>query len=153
MTITSANIYKAIRTRLTTDISSVTTIIKDFKNPQPPCFYIEYNSSSDSIVANNTTQTSYDFSVYYFSADKTLIDLTNFDKVLRKSFLKPLKIEYTENEINKKHYADAILSTDIDEDDYIVQLDLTYNVYYDSEVENPYDEPVNDHKMMILELE
>ena len=90
--ITTQNIYKAIKTRLSESIPDINCQIKDIKNVTPPCLYVEAGQGSLTEVADNTYQTNEVFNVVYFSESKTLLDLTNVEKRLLTA-LKKLKLE------------------------------------------------------------
>lgn len=150
--ITTQNIYKAIRTRLTADLPTITTQIKDVKNPTPPCLYIQYISVNENEVASDTINTITSFAIVYFSDKKTLLDLLQVEQKLRKSFRKPLKIEYTEDNTTKQRFVliDAVTS-DLNETDYILTVTLDFNFYQNSDIENPFDDYDNIELMQVLE--
>jgi len=150
--ITTANIYKSIRYALLRTFQNVR--IKDLKNIEAPCFYIQYVNSSDREVANDTINTETAFNIVYFSSEQTLIDLTEKETSLRQIFKKPLLITYKNaKKQTKTRYLQAEeMSSDFDENEYTVVYSINFNFYQDAEVENPYNEELNDNLMEILDI-
>ena len=129
--ITTANIYKALRLRLEKHFKDINIQIKDIKNIDPPCIYIEYANGSTEDIANETTQAKYLFNIAYFSEEETLIDLTTIEKKLKSAFIKPLKVFYTANAENEKIFYKFLditnSSTSFDEINYV----LTFAINFD----------------------
>lgn len=179
--ITTQNIYKAIKQRLSVDFPEITNQVKDIKNPQRPCFYVELEESHDREVANDTIQTTCTFNVVYYSSDRTLLDLTNIEKRLRLSFRKPLKVftvfyeplkikdvhnikSITNTEkltINKFAFSDkksfrylnvTDIETSYDEYEYIVECSLGFDFLHSANISNLYDEYENIEIMEELEI-
>lgn len=150
--ITTQNIYKAIRTKLSSGLSSVTVQIKDIKNPNPPCLYIQYVSSNETESANDLINTVASFAVYYFSDKKTLLDLLEKEESLRKLFKKPLKVQFLNGQQTESRFLNIDnINTSLNETDYILTVTLDFNFYQNADVENPYDEYNNTNLMQILE--
>jgi len=143
--ITTQNIYKAIRTRLNTDFSTVTIQTKDFKNPQPPCFYIQYVASNETESANDLYNTVTSFAVVYF-ANKNLLDLLQKEGNLRHSFKKPLKVDFLNGQAENR-FLECNINTAINETDYILTVTLDFNFYQNGDIDNPYDEYRNNSNM------
>lgn len=166
--ITTQNIYKAIKQRLSDDFSDITNSVKDIKNPDRPCFYVEYIESHDREVANNTIETTCSFDIVYFSDNRTLLDLTEIEKRLRMSLRKPLKVFKIFNEpLNiseiESDTVDELLGVrinnfaagdeqifgfldvkdidiSIDEDDYILECSIGFEFLHSANIGNPYEE-------------
>ena len=150
--ITTQNIYKAIRVKLSSGISSVTVQIKDIKNPNPPCFYIQYVSSNENESANDLINTVTSFAIYYFSDKKTLLDLLEKEESLRKLFKKPLKVEFANGQNTESRFLNIDnINTSLNETDYILTMTLDFNFYQNADVNNPYDDYNNTELMQILE--
>ncbi len=150
--ITTQNIYKAIRTKLSSGLSSVTVQIKDTKNPNPPCLYIQYVSSNETESANDLINTVASFAIYYFSDKKTLLDLLEKEESLRKLFKKPLKVEFLNGQQTESRFLNIDnINTSLNETDYILTVTLDFNFYQNADVNNPYDEYDNTNLMQILE--
>ena len=150
--ITTQNIYKAIRTRLTADLPTITTQIKDVKNPAPPCLYIQYVSVNENEIASDTINTITSFAIVYFSDKKTLLDMLQVEQSLRKSFKKPLKVEFLNGQSTESRFLDVTsINSAINETDYILTVTLDFNFYQATDVDNPYDDYINTDTMEILE--
>lgn len=147
--ITTQNIYKAIKQRLTEFLPSINCQIKDVKNISAPCLYIEAFTSSINVVADNTIQSNEVFNVVYFSDKETLLDLTNVEKQLLQAFVKPVKLVVG----SQTRFLHPTISTEIDETDYVFTLGLTFEFLQSPEVANPYDEYMNDDNMTILNVQ
>lgn len=147
--ITTQNIYKAIKTRLTTLIPSINCQIKDIKNISAPCLYIEPVQSSLNLVADNTYKSIEIFNVVYFSKAETLLDLTVVEKQLIQAFIKPLKVIYGNSQ---QKFLTPEISTDIDENEYVFSLVLNFDFLQESDDENPYDEYINELDMEELNV-
>ena len=144
--ITTQDIYRAIRFRLETGFADKNIQVKDDKNPQRPCFYIEYNDVHDRVDADGVINTISQFNIIYFSETRTLLELTEIEKELRKILQKPLKITDIDGSFKKWLEIQNIEIT-ADEDDYILDCDIDFDFLQDSEVDNPYDEYQNDELM------
>jgi len=149
--ISTQNIYKAIRTRLNTAFPSITVQTKDIKNPLPPCFYIQYVSSNEKEVANDTINTIASFAIYYFATSKTLLDLLQKEQGLKHAFKKPLKVDFANGQNTESRFLNCDCSIDIEETDYILTMTIDFNFYQDKEITNPYDEYDNTSIMDKLE--
>lgn len=152
--ITTQNIYTAIKRRLGMDFPNIANQIKDLKNPDKPCFYIEYVESHDRVVANGTTQTTCSFNIVYYSQAKTLLDLTAVEKALRKSLKKPLKVSYqTESGENSVKFLDILdAEFEPDEYEYVLECSIGFDFMQNTEVQNPYDEYENSEVMEELDI-
>lgn len=150
--ITTQNIYKAIRTRLTAALPNVTTQIKDIKNPSPPCLYIQAVATNENEVATDTINTITSFAVVYFSDKKTLLDLLEKEQALRTTFKKPLKVDYLQGTDTASRFLNIeAIASDLNEDDYILTITLDFNFMQNADVDNPFDEYVNANTMEHLE--
>ena len=178
--ITTQNIYKALKQRLSENFPDITNSVKDVKNPQRPCLYVEVVESHDREVANDTIETNCSFNIVYYSAQQTLLDLTEIEKRLRLSLKKPLKVFTVFNEpenideiesatveqmlgetINK--FADSDeqtfrfleikdVETTLDEYDYILECSLGFEFLHGANIGNPYDEYDNYEIMDELDI-
>ncbi len=144
--ITTSDIYRAIHTRLETAFENENIQIKDFKNPVPPCFYIQYISSKDSDVTSDTKQTTTSFNIVYFSDDDTLLDLVEIETRLKAAFKKPLYVTDENNVFMQWLEIDNKTSTP-NETDYILTYTLDFDFLQDAENDNPYDEYENNETM------
>ena len=152
--ITTQDIYTALKTRLSTDFSDITNQIKDLKNPERPCIYVEYVESHDREVAEDTIETNSQFNIVYFSEEQTLLDLTNIEKRLRQSLKKPLSVEYavSNNESVIKFLDFTEIECEVFEDDYILECSFAFNFLQNADVNNPYDEYENNEIMYELDI-
>lgn len=144
--ITTADIYRAIKSRLEATFTNENIQIKDFKNPEPPCFYIQYITSKDIDVTLDTKETITSFNIVYFSDKKTLSDLTEIEKRLKEAFKKPLYITDEENNFLKWLEISSKTSNP-NETDYILTYTLDFDFLQDTEIDNPYDEYENNEMM------
>lgn len=136
--ITTANIYVAIKQRLETVFNNIQ--VKDIKTISAPCFYIEYERSNDKTVANETIQTQMSFNVVYFAENNELNELLTTEAILKANFKKPLKVN--------NRFLTPTLDFDTDEgDEYTLSMGLSFEFLQDTEVQNPYDEYVNNETM------
>lgn len=146
--ITTKDIYRAIKQRLSEDFPDKTAQNKDLKNPLRPCIYVEFVESNDRIVANDTVQTTCSFNIVYYSADKTFLDLTDMAKSLQKSLKKPLKVNYQyDNEDKYKFLEITDAEITMDEYEYIMECSIGFDFLQDAKVVNPYDEYQNNEIM------
>lgn len=178
--ITTQNIYKAIKQRLSDDFPDITNTVKDIKNPPKPCLYVEYVESHDREVANNTIETTCSFDIVYYSADNTLLDLTEIEKRLRFSLRKPLKVftvfyesllvsdaqgikikNFEQLKLNRFAFGKELfrfldikdVETSIDEYEYILECSIGFEFLHDVNIGNPYDEYDNFELMNDLYIE
>ena len=152
MTIETADLYRSIKKRIEDNFENIPVQIKDKKNPNPPCFYIDFVSRVDTQTATEFENNSIIFDIVYFSDEQTLRDLTRKEKVLRRIFKKPLKIELTENEETTIQYQEIdSISINFNEDDYILNCSLTLSVdQYSDEYDT--DDVGSDELMDVLGL-
>ncbi len=133
MQIETADLYRAIKRLIENNFENIPVQTKDKKNPNPPCFYIDYVSRVDTQTATEFENNSILFDVVYFSEEETLRDLIRKEKVLRNIFRKPLKVEITLTENNdeftvcKWQEIDSLTFT-FNEDDYILNCSLEISV-------------------------
>lgn len=144
--ITTSDIYRAIHTRLETAFEDENIQIKDFKNPVPPCFYIQYVTSKDADVTSDAKQTVTSFNIVYFSEEQSLSDLTEIETRLKAAFKKPLYVT-DENDVFMKWLEIDNKTSTPNETDYILTYTLDFDFLQDTENDNPYDEYENDETM------
>ena len=144
--ITTSDIYRAIRARLESAFANENIEIKDFKNPIPPCFYVQYVTCKENDVTADTKNSITTFNVVYFSQEQTLSDLIEKEKRLNQIFKKPLYITSEDNVFQKWLEIQSKSSTP-NETDYILTYTLDFDFLQDSEIDNPYDEYENDMLM------
>lgn len=149
------DIYKSIKKTLETN-SDVVVQNKDIKTPVPPCYYIKFINSQNKTTATDYIEDNVTFDIVYFSAEETLADLMEKEKLLKTLFSKPLKIE-CDNESVIYQEIDSII-TSFNEEDYILNYKLEFNINQcvtDSEsidIINRYDEFENEDYMEELEI-
>lgn len=149
------DIYKSIKKTLETN-SDVVVQNKDIKTPVPPCYYIKFINGQNKTTATDYIEDNVTFDIVYFSAEETLADLMEKEKLLKTLFSKPLKIECN-NESVIYQEIDSII-TSFNEDDYILNCKLEFNINQcvtDSEsidIINRYDEFDNEDYMEELEI-
>ena len=134
--ITSDNIYRAIKTRLKEFFKPKDLQIKDIKNIEAPCLYVQYVNSSDNEVANDTISTKCLFNVVYFASVEALTNLLEVETRLKKAFKKALPVEYVNANGEKvRKFIKPEVDSDPDENDYIFSMSLNFEFLQDAEIE------------------
>ncbi len=151
--------YRAIKKVLESNFKNIPVQIKDKKNPRPPCFYIQVLTPSSTQSAAEYKEQIFTFVITYFSKDETLIDLLEIQSKLEEFFENPLLVGKFEQEdlffveVNELDFA-------LNEDDYILECTLTYNIiqHLEKDQHDRYEYPDNykgipqDSKEYIKEL-
>lgn len=161
MKIETTDIYRSLRLLLENKFPNIKVQIKDIKNPNPPCFYIKFIGGTTTQTATEFENNDCSFDIIYFSDVGTLQDLLLIEKTLKKIFKNPLKIELTDEEKTVCYQETDSISTNLNEDDYILNCTVSFSVdqlntetdINSTDFENRYGEYDNEELMEELELE
>lgn len=161
MKIETTDIYRSLRLLLEKKFQDIKVQIKDVKNPHPPCLYIKFISGTNTQTATEYENNTCSFDIIYFSEQEKLQDLLSIEKELKKIFKYPLKIELMDKEKTTCYQEIDSISTNLNEDDYILNCTISLSVDQvnteadpnSTDFENRYGEYDNEEFMEELELE
>lgn len=147
--IETSDIYRTLRQTLEKNFENIKVQIKDVKNPKPPCFYVKFINGVTRQSADEYMSDSIIFDVIYFSLDLTLKDLLSKEKLLKKIFSKPLKIQI--GDIVQYQEIESV-SINLNEEDYILNCTLEISLNQKADEDNRYEEYDNEEIMEELEI-